>query len=500
MDLRFIDTTFRDGSQSLWAAGIRHGMIEAVAEDMDKAGFAVIEVPVGGNHMKKSLRDSKEDPWERARMVARKMPRAIKSCMAGAHIILFEAASTPRPVIELYYTVLARIGALNRVQVMCNVMDECKRTFPWVIPMFRKLGLQVAIALSYTISPRHSDEYYAQKTREILALSPDAIYLKDQGGLLTVDRARTLLPVILQNSGCVPVELHSHCTTGLAPLVYLEALKAGVSRLHTAVPPLANGSGQPSVFNVAGNARLMGYSPQIDLAVLGPVSKRLTAMAKQEKLPIGAPLEYDYGQYIHQVPGGVISNLRHQLAEMRILHRLEDVLEESVRVRKDLGYPIMVTPHSQFMVTQAALNVIAGERYRHVIDEVILLALGAYGEDSGYGWMDQNLKDRLLGLQRAKELAARQESPEIPLADIRERLGGPGVSDEEFLLRYLMKGEEEIRAMRAAGPPRQYFSTSSPLLTLIQELGRCKQVRYVQVQRGRDSLIMQSSLSRRSHA
>jgi oxaloacetate decarboxylase alpha subunit len=492
MNVTFIDTTFRDGSQSLWAGGMRHGMIEAVAASMDQAGFEVIEVPVGGNHMKKSLRDSKEDPWDRARMVARCMPKAVKSCMAGAHIILFEAASTPRAVIELYYARLAGIGALNRVQLMANVMDECRLTFPWVIPMFRKLGLQVAIALCYTISPRHTDEYYAHKTREVLAFRPDVIYLKDQGGLLTVDRARTLLPVILQNADGVPVELHSHCTTGLAPLVYLEALKLGVRRLHTSVPPLANGSGQPSVFNVAGNARLMGFSPQVDLAVLRPVSERLTAIAKQEKLPIGAPLEYDYSQTIHQVPGGVISNLRHQLAQMRIAHRLDEVLEESVRVRKDLGYPIMVTPHSQFMVTQSAINVITGERYKHVIDEVILLALGVYGEDSGYTWMDQDLKDRLLGSQRARELAARQESPEISLEQVREKLGGPGVSDEEFLLRYMMKGDEEIRAMRAAGRPKQYSDRFMPLLTLIQELGKYRQVRYVHVQRGRDSLVIQN--------
>ena len=184
MDVHFIDTTFRDGSQSLWAGGMRSGMIEVVADAMDQAGFEVIEVPVGGNHMKKSLRDSKEDPWDRARMVARSMPKTVKSCMAGAHIILFEAASTPRSIIELYYSRLAGIGALNRVQLMANVMDECKRTFPWVIPMFRKLGLQVAIALCYTISPRHSDEYYAHKTRELLAFNPEVIYLKDQGGLL----------------------------------------------------------------------------------------------------------------------------------------------------------------------------------------------------------------------------------------------------------------------------------------------------------------------------
>ncbi len=493
MDVRFIDTTFRDGSQSLWALGMRTGMIAAVAEAMDQAGFEAIEVPILGIFVKKFIRDLKEDPWEMARMVAGMMPNTVKTCMAGAYFHPFEAPP-PRSIVELYYARLAEIGALNRVQLTCNTTDQIKGPFTWIIPAFKKLGLRICISLSYTISPRHTDEYYAQKTREIMPFEPDVIYLKDQGGLLTVDRLRTLLPLIVQNANGVPVELHSHCTTGLAPLVYLEALKLGVQRLHTAIPPLANGSSQPSVFNVAANARLMGHSSRIDETILRSVSERLTAIAKQEKLPIGAPLEYDYAQYIHQVPGGVISNLKHNLAELRIQHRLDEVLEESVQVRKDLGYPIMITPHSQFVVTQAAINVAMGERYKHVTDELILFAQGVYGEDSGCPWMDQNLKDKLLGMPRAKELKelAARGKRDIPLKEIREKLGGPGVSDEEFLLRYIMKGEQEIEAMRAAGPPRQYFNTAMPLLTLIQELGKQRSVRYVRVQRGRDSLLVQN--------
>ena len=333
MEVRFIDTTFRDGSQSLWASGMRTGMIEAVAEAMDRAGFDAIEVPVTPIYMKKFVRDLKENPWDMARMVAAKLPRAVKGCMASNGFHPFETPP-PRSVVDLFFKVLVNTGALNRAQMTCNTRDQCKRSFPTTIPMFRNLGLQIALALSYTISPRHSDEYYAEKTRELVPFKPDAIYLKDQGGLLTVDRARTLLPAILRNAGGVPVELHSHCTTGLAPLVYLEALRLGVRTLHTAVPPLADASSQPSVFNVARNARLLGYEPRVDLEVLAPVAERLTAIARREKLPIGAPIEYDHGQYIHQVPGGVISNLRHQLAEMRILHRLDEVIEESILVRK----------------------------------------------------------------------------------------------------------------------------------------------------------------------
>jgi oxaloacetate decarboxylase (Na+ extruding) subunit alpha len=488
MEVRFIDTTFRDGSQSLWASGIRPGMMEAVAQDMARAGFDVIEVP-GGNYIKKCVRDLKEDPWQMARMLARKMPKAVKSSMAGSYIFALDPL-TPRSMIEFYYAHLVGIGYLNRVQVTSNTFDQTKRAFPWILPVFRSLGLKVVLALSYAISPRHSDEYYAQKTREVVAFKPDAIYLKDQGGLLTVDRARTLLPVLVKNANGVPVELHSHCTTGLAPLVYLEALKLGIGRLHTAVPPLANGSGQPSIFNVASNARLMGYTPQIDLEVLRPVSERMTEMARQEKLPIGAPLEYDYAQYVHQVPGGVISNLKHQLGELGILDRLDEVFEEIVQVLKDFGYPIMITPYSQFVCTQAAINVATGERYKHVIDDMILFAKGAYGEDSGYPWMDQNLRDRLIGLPRAKELVAR-ERPDVPLETIRKTLGGPGVSDDEFLLRYIMKGEDEIRAMRAT-PPRQYHHGAGSLVTLLEELCKHRRVRFVRVERGSDSLVVRN--------
>ncbi len=493
MDVSFVDTTFRDGSQSLWALGMRSGMIESVAEDMDRSEFQVIEVPVAGLYMKKFVRDLKEDPWELARMVARKMPRTTKACMMSMGIHPFEAPP-PRAIIELYFSRLVGTGALNRVQFVSNTLDQTKTQLPWIVPLFRGLGTQIVIALSYTISPRHTDEYYAQKTRELLPFKPDAIYLKDQGGLLTVDRVRTLIPMILQNAGGVPVELHSHCTTGLAPLVYLEALQLGVRTLHTAVPPLANGSSQPSVLNVATNARLMGYSPRVDEMRLRSVAERLTAIAKQERMPIGAPLEYDHAQYIHQVPGGVISNLVHQLAELRIKDRLQEVLDECVRVRKDLGYPIMITPHSQFVVTQAAINVATGERYKVVIDELILFAQGVYGEDSGYTWMDQNLKDRLLGLPRARELAG-GEHREISLHEIRDNLGASGVSDEEFLLRYIMKGEQEIAAMRAAGPPKQYYNASLPLITLLQELGKHKSVRYVHVRRGGDSLAVENRIS-----
>jgi oxaloacetate decarboxylase alpha subunit len=490
MDVHFVDTTFRDGSQSLWASGMRAGMMEAVAEIMDEVGFAAIEAPINGIYLKKFVRDLKEDPWDMLRMLGRKLPKTVKSCMAGGFILPFEPPP-PREMIKLFYARVVATGAFNRAQLTSNTVDQIKRTFPWIIPIFRELGVQVVLALSYTISPRHTDDYYAQKTRELVAFKPDAIYVKDQSGLLTVDRVRTLLPAMIENAAGVPIELHSHCTTGLAPLVYLEALRLGVRTLHTAVPPLAQGSSQPSVLNVARNARMLGFSAQLNEGLIEEAAGRLTAIATQENLPIGAPLEYDSAQYIHQVPGGVISNLKHQLAEMRMPDRLDEVLEESVAVRKDLGYPIMITPLSQFVMTQAAINIATEERYKHVIDELILFAQGVYGEDSGYTVMDHNLKDRLLSMRRAAELASRQK-PNVTLQDLRAGLGGTAASDEEFLLRYIMKGDQEIQTMRAAGRPKQYLNSALPIMRLLEELQKHRGVRYVSLQRYGDSLVLEN--------
>jgi oxaloacetate decarboxylase alpha subunit len=487
-ELDFVDTSFRDGVQSLWASGIRSGMIDAVSGAIDQAGFAAAEVPASGNFFKKLVRDAKEDPWQLARLIGRRMPRTTKSAMAGAHILPFEPPP-PRELVRLFYSRLAETGALNRVQLACNTVDQAKLQFPWTISMFKSLGLKIAVAISYSISPRHTDTYYGEKVREVLAFKPDCLYLKDQGGLLTVERARTLLPVLVRNAGTVPVELHSHCTTGLAPLVYLEALHCGVRILHTAIPPLANGSSQPSIFNVANNARLLGYVPKVDVQVLKPAAERLAAIARREGLAIGAPLAFDQAQYVHQVPGGVISNLTHQLAQLRIDHRLDEVLSESVRVRADLGYPIMITPHSQFVVTQAAINVAMGERYKHVIDELILFAQGAYGEDSGCPWMDQDLKDRLLGSRRARELASRK-TEDVPLSKLREQFGGAGASDEEFLLRFIMKGSREIEAMRAAGPPREYLGAELPIVELVRRLTAHRGIGYVCIRRGADAVLL----------
>ncbi len=471
-EISFVDTTLRDGHQSLWAEGMTTGMMLPIAERMDRAGFEAIEL-ISGSHLKKCVRELREDPWERIRLVAKRITKTPLRVIAG-RVNTFEFNP-----LSMYRLFLERMFA-NGIR-QARISEEWNDFSGWKrkVQVSREVGLEPIINLIYSVSPKHTDEYYGRKTREAASLGVPRLCLKDPGALLTPERTRTLVPVIFQNSNGIPLELHTHCTTGLGPLCCLEAIKLGVRSVNTAIPPLANASSNPSVFNVARNARALGYRPVIDEEEIRPVEEHFTFIAKREGFPIGAPTEYDYSQYLHQVPGGMISNLGHQLRLVGLEDRVGEALEEAIRVRADLGYPIMVTPLSQFVGSQAAINVILGERYKQVTDQVIKYALGQCGKE-GSTSMDPDVKDKILSRPRAKELA-RWEPLEPSIQEMRSKLGGPGVSDEEMLLRWLMS-KDEIEAMRAANPPKEYLSTMRPVLTLIEELTRRADFSHIRIQ------------------
>jgi oxaloacetate decarboxylase (Na+ extruding) subunit alpha len=481
----FVDTTFRDGHSSLWAESMTTGMMLPVAAQMDEAGFRSIEL-IATSHFKKCVRELREDPWERIKLVAKKVTRTPLTLMMHHSITAFDL--TPFSLLKLFMERIAAAG-ITEVQLMDAANDMKFFRVAETVRFAREAGLAVSMALIYSYSPKHSDAYFAQRTHDAAKLKPDVIYLKDSGGLLTPDRARTVIPAMLAETEGIPLELHSHCTTGLAPLCYLEAVKAGCRTLHTAIPPLANGSSQPSLFNVIKNLRMLGYDPAVDEELLQPVSRHFTCIAKREGFPIGVPLEYDEYQYIHQVPGGVISNLKHQLRQMRMEDRLKDVLEEIVRVKEDLGYPIMVTPFSQFVASQAAINIMTGERYKQVTDEIIMYCLGFWGLEAS-SEVNPDIKDRILAIPRAKELAT-FEPPQPSLEEVRRNLGGSSVSDDDLILRYIIQEEKEIRTMRAAGPPKAYFTSANPLVMIIHELLKRGELGYVHVGKGDFSLTLQ---------
>ena len=459
-EIKFVDTTIRDGHQSLWAENMTTGMMLPVAERMDEAGFEAIEL-ISSSHMKKCVKELKEDPWERVRQIAKRIKKTPLRLIAG-RVNTFEI--TPQSVYRLFIERMAANG-MRQARISCewNSISGWQRK----VQAARDYGLEPIVNLIYSVSPKHTDEYYARKTREAAAFKPYRLCLKDPGGLLTPERTRALVPLIFENAPGIEVELHTHCTTGLGGLCALDAIKLGVKSINTAIPPLANASSNPSIFNVAQNARALGYGTAIDEDALKPVSEHFTTIAKREGFRIGAPVEYDYAQYQHQVPGGMVSNLRHQLKRVGLENRIEAALEEATRVRAEFGYPIMVTPLSQFVGSQAAINVIVGERYKEVTDQVIQYALGLWGEEGGAD-MDPDVKDKILNRPRARELA-KWVPPEPSIQEVRRKIGGRGVSDEELLLRWMLH-QGEIDAMRAAGPIKEYSTAIHPLVTLIAEL------------------------------
>jgi oxaloacetate decarboxylase (Na+ extruding) subunit alpha len=464
-EVRFVDTTLRDGQASLWAENMRTGMMLAVAERIDNAGFGAIEL-IASSHIKKCVRELKEDPFERIRLVAGKITKTPLRAIGAERISAFEL--TPDSIIELWFERLVANGIKQ-----LRISDPANDPAGWrkSVERAKRNGLATVLNLIFSVSPKHTDEYYGRKAREAATLKPDYICLKDPGGLLTPERTAELIRVVQRQAPGFPIELHVHCTTGLGPLCALEAVKLGVQVIDTSVPPLANASSNPSIFNVAQNARALGYSPSIDEEELKSVARDLTFFAKQEDMPIGAPVEYDYAQYVHQVPGGMISNFHHQLRNLGLIHLLPKILEEAMQVRADLGYPIMVTPFSQFVGSQAAINVIKGERYTQVTDQVIQYATGLWGEEAA-SEVDPAIKDRLLGGPRAKEFAS-WVPPQPTLQEVRDKFGGSIVSDDQLLMYYVV-GKDDVEALRCVGRPKEYISATKPLLMLLQQLTRRK--------------------------
>ena len=249
----------------------------------------------------------------------------------------------------------------------------------------------------------------------------DRVYVKDPAGLLTPERARTLIPAVRDRLGGKPLELHSHCTLGLSPLTCLTAAAEGVSVLHVACGPLSNGTSLPDAQRLAANLRELGPPGERRRPRPGPGRGYLGRLAAAESCPAGAPREYDAAFLRHQVAGGVLTTMQRQLAELGLADRFDAVLAEVPRVRAELGYPIMVTPFPQIVCSQAVYNVIGAGRYATVPDQVIRYVLGTFGRPTGP--VDPDVRDRIMALPRAKELMAEPPPPGVRRAAPRCRAG-----------------------------------------------------------------------------
>jgi oxaloacetate decarboxylase alpha subunit len=463
--IRLIDVTLRDAHQCLWATRMTTAMMKDIAPRLDRAGFEAIDL-VGGAVFDVCVRYLREDPWERMRILNKwvtETPLIIHT--RGQSLFTFEFFADD--VVELAAERFAANGM--RYHTPYDALNDM-RNLEIPIRAAKSHGLYVVGGLVYTHSPVHTDAYYANKAKDLIKLGVDTVFIKDASGLLLPERVATLVPAIKKVIGEKPLQIHTHCNSGLAPYVVLQAVEHGVDVVHTATSTLANGVSHSPTERVAENLRRRGYEVPIDLAPIEEVAERLAYIAEKEDKPVGSPREYDEFHYHHQCPGGMVSNLQYQLETMGLHGRLEEILEEAGHVRADLGYPIVVSPFAQYIVTQAVLNVMGKdqgrERYESVPDEVRLYMRGGYGEIAGE--IDPNLYDKIT--RGAEPITERPGALVEPALERLRKTRGPFRSDDDLLLAAFYD-DTQYSALKKAGPIKtEYPIMETPLLTLVKEI------------------------------
>lgn len=464
-EIKIIDTTLRDAHQSLWATRMRTDHIVRLAPLFDQAGCEQVDL-VAPIQFDVAVRYLKEDPWERVRLAHQAAPHTtFRALIRSKNIAAFDFLADD--VIEawveqLYVNGFRVIGSFDGLNDMDNIAAGLRKA--------KALGAWTFGALSFCESPVHTDELYVSKAKELIEKADvDAIMLKDAGGLLTPDRIRTLVPAIKAVIGDRMLELHSHCLTGLAPLVYLEAVELGCDALHTSVAPLANGAGQPCTQDIVRDLKALGYVVNVDMNKIDQISEIITEIAETENKPVGQPIAYNGLHFMHQLPGGMLSNFKTQLEAVGLADRFNELLYEIARVRAELAYPIMITPFAQFVGTQAAMNVMSGERYSVVPNEIKKYALGYYGQ------LLAPIEPAVMEKIIANGPASIANTPE-PIAPMLPSLRARYPTDpiDTLLLRAMFAGTQ-VDEMQRAIAQGEKAEQPHPLLELIKDLATKKE-------------------------
>lgn len=377
MGVKIVETGLRDGHQSLFATRMTTDEVVALAEKLDSAGYHALEV-WGGATFDACLRFLNEDPWERLRKVRAVCKHTkLQMLFRGQNILGYRHYSDD--VVDMFCKKSIENG-IDIIRVFDALNDI--RNLKQAVLSTKKYGGECQIALSYTTSPVHTIDYYVRLAREVEALGADSLCIKDMAGVLLPEDAKKLVKALKKNTN-LPIELHSHCTGGICEMTYMAAISAGCDIIDTALSPLSGGTAQPST--QAFNAALKGtkYDPKLNEASLHdaePLMEKIKNKYLQNGLLNPKALSVNPNILKYQVPGGMLSNLMNQLKAQNAMDRYDDVLKEIPRVRKDLGYPPLVTPLSQMVGTQAVLNVLTGERYKMVPKEINDYLHGRYGK------------------------------------------------------------------------------------------------------------------------
>ena len=390
--VRIVETSVRDGHQSLFATRMTTKEVVDLCKIYDDAGFYAIEV-WGGATFDAAMRFLNEDPWERLREV-RKVCKKTKLQMLfrGQNILGYRHYSDDvvdmfcRKSIENGIDIIRVFDALNDIRNLRQAVESTK-----------KYGGECQIALSYTTSPVHTIDYYVSLAKEVESLGASSLCIKDMAGVLLPEDAKKLVKAIKAETS-IPLELHSHCTAGVCEMTYKAAIEAGVDIIDTSLSPLSNGTAQPSTQAFASVLKGTKYDPKLNMDVLHKAEPLMTQIVnKYVKNGLLNPksLQINPNILTYQVPGGMLSNMIKQLTDQGAMDKYEEVLREIPKVRKDLGYPPLVTPMSQMVGTQAVLNVLNGERYKMCAKEIKDYLHGKYGKSPAE--VDPAIREKIIG-------------------------------------------------------------------------------------------------------
>lgn len=372
--VRFTETALRDAHQSLLATRMRTRDMIPIAEEMDKIGYFSVEA-WGGATFDTCIRYLNEDPWERLRSLKSEFKKTpIQMLLRGQNLVGYKHYS------DDVVTKFVEKSYENGVDIF-RVFDALNdiRNMEKSIKVAKDQGAHVQGTISYTLSPVHNLDDFVDLAKDLEALDCDSVAIKDMAGLITPAATYELVSKLKEETDLL-VDLHCHCTSGMTPISYYVACQAGVDILDTAISPLAWGTSQPPTESMVAALKGTDYDPGIDLNALN-VIKTYFKDIKEKYLGLLDPIaeSIDTDVLLYQIPGGMLSNLISQLKEQNALDRYKDVLDEMPRVRKDMGYPPLVTPTSQIVGIQSVMNVLGGERYKTVSNEVKEYMRGMYG-------------------------------------------------------------------------------------------------------------------------
>ena len=427
MGVKFVETALRDGHQSLFATRMTTDEVLLALKELDQVGYHAIEI-WGGATFDACLRFLNEDPWERLRKVKKVCKHTkLQMLFRGQNILGYRHYADD--VVEKFVKLSIKNG-IDIIRVFDALNDI--RNLECAVKATKKYGGECQIALSYTTSPVHTVEYYVDLAKQVEALGADSICIKDMAGVLLPETAYQLIKAIKANTK-LPVELHSHCTGGMIEMTYLRAIQAGVDIIDTALSPLSGGTSQPCTESL--NYALEGteYDPKLNKEMLEKAAKKL-APVRQKYLNNGLlnPKVLCCNPNIlkYQVPGGMLSNLISQLTQQGALDKLDDVLAEVPNVRKDLGYPPLVTPLSQMVGTQAVLNVLNKERYKMVPKEINDYLHGKYGKAPAP--VNEEIRHKIIGDDKVITYRPADDlKPEFN--ELKAKYKGIAKSDEDVL-------------------------------------------------------------------